>query len=75
MKQNDYRGLVTCDLWGERKKVETLRKHAYLNILKISPPKTESFHIKILLFFIFQLMTKTVEVVLTSTHNLCFEQK
>ena len=24
----------------------TLRKHAYSNILKISPPKTESFQIK-----------------------------
>ena len=31
----------------------TLRKHAYSNILKISPPKTESFQIKILIFFIF----------------------
>ena len=31
--------------------IKTLRKHAYSNILKISPPKTESFHIKILIFF------------------------
>ena len=30
----------------------TLRKHAYSNILKISPPKTESFHVEILIFFI-----------------------
>ena len=29
----------------------TLRKLAYSNILKISPPKTESFQIKILIFF------------------------
>ena len=29
----------------------TLRKHAYSNILKISPPKTESFQIKILILF------------------------
>ena len=29
----------------------SLRKHAYSNILKISPPKTESFQIKILIFF------------------------
>ena len=29
----------------------TLRKHAYLNILKISPQKTGSFLIKILIFF------------------------
>ena len=29
----------------------TLRKHAYSNILKISPPKTESFQIKNLIFF------------------------
>ena len=27
-----------------------LRKHAYSNVLKISPPKTESFQIKILIF-------------------------
>ena len=30
---------------------DTLRKHAYSNIFKISPPKTESFQIKILIFF------------------------
>ena len=35
-----------------------LRKHAYSNILKISPPKTESFQIKILIFFIFLLKTE-----------------
>ena len=29
----------------------SLRKHAHSNILKISPPKTESFQIKILMFF------------------------
>ena len=34
-----------------------LRKHAYSNILKISPPKTESFQIKILIFFTFLLKT------------------
>ena len=32
-----------------------LRKRAYSNILKISPPKTESFQIKVLIFFIFLL--------------------
>ena len=30
----------------------TLREHAYSNILKIAPPKTESFQIKILIFFL-----------------------
>ena len=35
----------------------SLRKHAYSNILKISHPKTESFHIKLLIFFIFLLKT------------------
>ena len=30
----------------------SLRKHAHSNILKISPPKTESFQIKILIFFL-----------------------
>ena len=34
-----------------------LRKHAYSNILKVSPSKTESFQIKILIFFIFLLKT------------------
>ena len=32
---------------------KTLRKHAYSNILKISPSKTESFQIKSLIFFYF----------------------
>ena len=41
---------------------KSLRKHAYSNILKISPLKTESFQIKILIyfflyFFIFLLKT------------------
>ena len=30
---------------------DSLRKHAYSNILKISPTKTEIFQIKILIFF------------------------
>ena len=33
----------------------SFRKHAYSNILKISPPETESFQIKILIFIIFLL--------------------
>ena len=33
----------------------SLRKHAYSNILKISPPKTASFQLKNLIFFIFLL--------------------
>ena len=35
----------------------SFRKHAYSNILKISPSKTESFRLKILIFFIFLLIT------------------
>ena len=35
----------------------SLGKHAYSNILEISPPKTESFQIKILIFFVFVLKT------------------
>ena len=35
----------------------TLRKHSYSNILKFSPPKTESFQIKNLIFFIFLFKT------------------
>ena len=34
-----------------------LQKHAYSSIQKISPPKTENFQIKKLLFFIFLLKT------------------
>ena len=34
-----------------------LRKHAYSNILKISPPKTEMIQIKILIILIFLLKT------------------
>ena len=30
----------------------TLRKHAYSNVLKISPPKTDNFKIKKLIFFL-----------------------
>ena len=36
-----------------------LRKHAYSNILKILPPKTENFQIKILIFFFFIFFIKT----------------
>ena len=35
----------------------SLRKHAYPNILKLSPPQTENFQVKILIFFIFLLKT------------------
>ena len=38
-------------LVSQSKKKKTLRKHAYSNILKISPPRTESFQIKIMIFF------------------------
>ena len=31
--------------------IQALQKHAYSNILKISPPKTKSFQMKILIFF------------------------
>ena len=37
-----------------------LRKHAYSNTMKISPPKTESFQIKSLIVFIFLLKTQIV---------------
>ena len=41
--------------WVHAKFCRTLRKPAYSNLLKISPPNTESFPIKILIFFIFLL--------------------
>ena len=62
-----------------------LRKHAHLNILKILPPKNEKFQIKN--SDIFYISAQNIdcgyslephrrgEAVLTSTHNLCFEQK
>ena len=63
----------------------SLRKQAYSNILKIFPPKNENFQIKILIFFSYfcskhrlWVLVRTAspgEAVLTSTHNLCFEQK
>ena len=37
--------------------IEPLRKQAYSNVLKISPPKNESFQKKILIFFRFLLKT------------------
>ena len=44
-------GRVTLNCWP-------LRKHAFSNILKISPPKTESFHIKI---DIFQISAQNID--------------
>ena len=50
-----------------------LREHAYSNILKISPPKTESFQIKI---DIFHISAQNIDCAYSleppSTHNLCF---
>ena len=37
----------------------TLRKHAYSNILKISPPKTENFQIKI--SYIFHISAQNID--------------
>ena len=61
-------------------KLLPLRKQIYSNILKILPPKTEVFQIKILIFFLFLLKTQIMgtcqnrlgKAVQTSTHNLCF---
>ena len=58
-----------------------LQKYAYSNIKKISPPKTENFRVKN--SDIFHISAQNIdcgyslvaEAVLTSTHNLCFEQK
>ena len=63
----------------------SLRKHDYSNILKILPPKNEKFQLKNP--NIFHISAQNIdcgyslepprrgEAVLTSTHNLCFEQK
>ena len=52
-----YPGNATITKNSPPEAPKTLRKHAYSNIMKISPPKTESFHIKILIYFIFLLKT------------------
>ena len=39
--------------------VETLRKHAYSNILKIQPPKTENFQMKT--FDIFHISAQNID--------------
>ena len=57
--------LVFCNLFvlkhlrdcGSSVALLSLRKHAYSNILKILPPKTENFQIKTLIFLIFLLKT------------------
>ena len=61
----------------------SLRKHAYSNILKISPPKNENFQIKN--SDIFLTSAQSIDcgysleplggAVLTSTHNLCFSSR
>ena len=62
---------------------QTLRKHAYSNILKISPPKIETFQIKI--SDIFHIAAQNIDCAYplepprrggsNEYHNLCFEQK
>ena len=39
--------------------IQALRKHAYLNILEISPPKTENFQIKI--SYIFYISAQNID--------------
>ena len=41
-----YKEDNSCDFLFVFLHTKSLRKHTYLNILKISPPKTESFQIK-----------------------------
>ena len=59
--------------------LSALRKHAYSNILKISPPKDENFQIKTDIFHISAQnvdcgtrSNRLGEAVLTSTHNIYF---
>ena len=51
---------TTIDIKLNGYETDTLRKHAYSNILKILPPKAESFQRKILIFFIYLLKTQIV---------------
>ena len=46
-----------------------ITKHAYSNILKISPPKTENFQIKILIFFILLSKHRLWVLVRTASAN------
>ena len=41
-----YKRITKYDIYKKRKLYNTLRKHAYSNILKILPPKNENFQIK-----------------------------
>ena len=62
---------------------ESLRKHAYSNILKILPPKNENFQIKNI--YIFHISAQNIDCGYSlesprrggsnEYHNLCFEQK
>ena len=63
------------------KTVSPLRKHAYSNILKILPAKKWKFSDKVFWYFSYfcskhrlWVLVRTASV-LTSTQNLCFEQK
>ena len=69
-----YSGKINSISVGNGKIIKVERKNAYSNILKFSPPKAESFQIKILILFFFLFFAQN-EAVLTSTDNLCFEQK
>ena len=53
VEQHELLQILGCHIYS------TLRKHANSNtcILKISPPKTESFQIKTMIFFKFLLKT------------------
>ena len=57
-------------LWLKHRCDHAFRKHAYSNILKSLPPKTESFfQIRILIFFIFLLKTYIVGTPLEPPHR------
>ena len=58
VKQTEEGAIIQSEAWSTivqfkmgSKIISSLRKQAYSNTLKLSPPKTESFQIKILVFF------------------------
>ena len=69
MQQGDHNGSTNHNIWTAKrtkhgkKSGSALRKHAYSNILKISPPKNERSQINILIFFLFLLKTYIVVLV------------
>ena len=61
-RANAMFGMISIRFWTvlyTRANTETLRKHAYSNILKILPPKNENF--QIIFFDIFHISAQNID--------------